>query len=56
MNEVDYYYDGYEQGYHEGWCTATQKVVEWLYNRQTVDLEVPNMEKFINDLKQHMEQ
>lgn len=32
------------------------KACEWLYKRQQVDLEVPNMEKFINDFKKAMEE
>ena len=31
------------------------KACEWLYNRQQVDLVVPNIEKFINDFKKAME-
>lgn len=32
------------------------KTCEWLYKRQQVDLVVPNIEKFINDFKQVMEE
>lgn len=32
------------------------KAREWLYNRQQVDLVVPNIEKFINDFKKDMEE
>ena len=32
------------------------KACEWLYNRQQVDLVVPNIEKFINDFKKDMEE
>ena len=31
------------------------KACEWLEERQAVDLEVPNIEKFINDFKKAME-
>lgn len=31
-----------------------EKACEWLYQRQTVDLEVPNIEKFVNDFKNDM--
>ena len=31
------------------------KACEWLEERQVVDLEVPNIEKFINDFKKAME-
>lgn len=31
------------------------KVCEWLYQRQAVDLEVSDIEKFINDFKNEME-
>ena len=32
-----------------------EKACEWLYSRQAEDLEVPNIEKFINDFRQAME-
>ena len=32
------------------------KACEWLYKRQQVDLVVPNIEKFIDDFKQAMEE
>lgn len=44
--------DAYKQGYKD----AIDKACEWLYKRQQVDLEVPNIEKFINDFKQAMEE
>ena len=31
------------------------KACEWLYKRQQIDLVVPNIEKFINDLRKDME-
>ena len=32
------------------------KVCEWLEQRQLIDLEVPNIEKFINDFRKDMEE
>ena len=32
------------------------KICEWLEHRQLVDLEVPNIEKFINDFRKNMEE
>lgn len=32
------------------------KACEWLEQRQLVDLEVPNIEKFINDFRKDMEE
>ena len=42
--------------YSKGRYDTITKVVEWLYQRQAVDLEVPNIEKFIEDFKKAMEQ
>lgn len=44
--------DAYRQGYKD----AIDKACEWLEERQAVDLEVPNIEKFIEDFKKAMEQ
>lgn len=33
-----------------------EKACEWFEERQAVDLEVPNIEKFINDFKKAMEE
>ena len=44
--------EGWELGYKD----AIEKACEWLYKRQQVDLVVPNIEKFINDFKQAMEE
>lgn len=43
--------DAYKQGYKD----AIEKAYEWLEERQVVDLEVPNIEKFIDDFKKAME-
>lgn len=42
-------------GWELGWQDGIDKAVEWLYQRQTVDLEVSDIEKFINDFKNEME-
>lgn len=44
--------DAYKQGYKD----AIDKVCEWLYKRQQVDLVVPNIKKFIDDFKKAMEE
>lgn len=49
------YADGYGEGYDEGYKQAVEEAVEWLYQRQVVDLEVDNIEKFVNDFKKAME-
>ena len=46
----------YDEGYKAGCSETINKACEWLYKRQQVDLEVPNIEKFINDFKQAMEE
>lgn len=41
--------------YSKGRYDTITKAVEWLYQRQAVDFEVPDIEKFINDFKKAME-
>lgn len=50
----DGYADGYANGYDEGYKDAVEKAVEWLYQRQAVDLEVSDIEKFVNEFKKYM--
>lgn len=40
--------------YDDGYCDAIEKAVEWLYQRQAVDLEVSDIEKFVNEFKRAM--
>lgn len=47
---------GNNDAYRLGYKKAVEKACEWLYNRQQVDLVVPNIEKFINDFKKAMEE
>lgn len=49
------YDDGYKDGYYKGYNHAVKKAVEWLYQRQAVDLEVSDIEKFVNEFKRAME-
>ena len=42
--------------YSKGRYDAITKTVEWLYQRQTIDLEVPDIEKFIEDFRKSMEE
>ena len=48
------YYDGYDDGHYNGYIEAVEKAVEWLYQRQAVDLEVSDIEKFVNEFKKAM--
>jgi hypothetical protein len=41
--------------YSKGRYDTITKAVEWLYQRQAVDLEVSDIEKFIEDFKKAME-
>lgn len=41
--------------YSKGRYDTITKAVEWLYQRQAVDLDVPNIEKFIEDFRKSME-
>ena len=43
-------------GWELGWRDSIDKAVDWLYQRQAVDLEVGDIEKFINDFKKDMEE
>ena len=45
-----------EECYKQGYKDAVNEACEWLYSRQIEDLEVPNIEKFINDFRQAMEE
>ena len=40
MNEFFAIEKSFEVGYKEGYKDAVEKAVEWLYQRQAVDLEV----------------
>lgn len=33
-----------------------EKACEWLYNRQVIDLEVPDIDKFVSDFRRAMEE
>lgn len=43
------------EAFVKGWYKAVELCCEWLYQRQAVDLEVANIEKFVNDCKKYME-
>ena len=45
----------FEVGYKEGYKDAVEKACEWLYKRQAVDLEVSDIDKFVNEFKKAME-
>lgn len=49
------YTEGYGDGYKEGYKDAVEKACEWLYQRQAVDLEVNDIEKFVKEFKKAME-
>ena len=44
------------EAFVKGWHKAVELCCEWLYQRQAVDLEVSDIEKFIDDFKKAMEQ
>lgn len=48
------YVDGYKDGRVEGYKYAFEKAVEWLYQRQAVDLEVSDIDKFVKEFKRAM--
>lgn len=54
MNEFFAMEKSFEVGYKEGYKDAVKKAVEWLYQRQAVDLEVSDIEKFVNEFKRAM--
>ena len=45
----------WSNGYSNGYIQAVEKAMEWLYQRQAVDLEVSDIEKFVNEFKKAME-
>ena len=51
---LDEYYKGQTNGFNAGYVNAITKAIEWLYQRQAVDLEVSDIEKFIEDFKNYM--
>ena len=44
-----------DEKYQQGWHDAVEKACEWLYQRQAVDLEVGDIEKFVKVFKKAME-
>lgn len=54
MNEFFAMEKSFEVGYKEGYKDAVEKAYEWLYQRQAVDLEVSDIEKFVNEFKRAM--
>ena len=44
-----------DEKYQQGWHDAVEKACEWLYQRQAVDLEVSDIDKFVNEFKKAME-
>ena len=54
MNEFFAIEKSFEVGYKEGYKDAVEKACEWLYKRQAVDLEVSDIDKFVNEFKKDM--
>lgn len=52
---LEEYYRGQTNGFYTGYNEAIDKAIEWLYQRQAVDLEVSDIERFIEDFKKYME-
>ena len=44
------------EGWELGWQDAIDKACEWLEERQLIDLEAPNIDKFISEFKKAMEE
>lgn len=44
----------WNSGYCNGYIQAVEKASEWLYQRQAVDLEVSDIDKFVNEFKKAM--
>lgn len=54
----DYEKQCYEQGYHEGWYTATQKAVNWLREHLPEywqNINANDTKEFLEQLKKAME-
>ena len=43
-----------DEKYQQGWHDAVEKACEWLYQRQAVDLEVSDIDKFVKEFKKYM--
>lgn len=52
--ERDEIEDAYIEGFQQGRNDAVEAAIEFIYQRQAVDLEVPYIEKFIEDFKKYM--
>ena len=54
LAENDAYYDGYDDGHYNGYIEAVEKACELFYQRQAVDLEVSDIDKFVKNFKKAM--
>lgn len=46
--------EAYIEGFQQGRNDAVEAAIEFIYQRQAVDIEVPYIEKFIGDFKKYM--
>ena len=54
MNEFFAMEKSFEVGYKEGYKDAVEKACELFYQRQAVDLEVGDIDKFVKNFKKAM--
>lgn len=54
LNRAEYTANEVRDAFIDGYKDAVEKAVEWLYQRQVVDLEVSDIEKFVNEFKKAM--
>lgn len=55
LNRAEYTANEVRDAFIDGYKDAITEAVEWLYQRQAVDLEVSDIEKFVKDFKKAME-
>lgn len=56
LNRAEYTANEVRDAFIDGYKDAITEAVEWLYQRQVVDLEVSDIDKFVNDFKKAMEE
>lgn len=54
LNRAEYTANEVRDAFIDGYKDAITEAVEWLYQRQAVDLEVSDIEKFVKDFKREI--
>lgn len=54
LNRTEYTANEVRDAFIDGYKDAITEAVEWLYQRQAVDLEVSDIDKFIDDFRKAM--